>query len=337
MPNSTGTSLIADGSDRTKAAWDALVLHRSSLGAESLAIGPLDEFLFQANDPLRHPLKLSEREQILLQAELMLNNLYPHLPFKVDEFKTHPVDWLKENVQPFLSTLSEIDFHGLVIAAFAQVRDAHTLYGLPSPFRGAVAFLPFQMGFYFKDGQRHYVVSKVMGDFERQTFEPGVEILRWSGFPVDDVVRAISKRLSGGNVDAIFSRATFHMTLRPLTFCQPPGEDETLKPLIEYRGLDGQTHGIFLPWGVATGIDRGHSFPSDAFSMNSTHDCAYDWYQCMQCSGPEAGRPSAYPAPPEPTRALTPAAAELALPSRLPETFFWPMYSRSRFGRRLSS
>ncbi|MEO8371339.1 MAG: S41 family peptidase [Candidatus Solibacter sp.] len=293
---------------------------RLDLGVKNLAIGPLDKFLAEAN---QHPPTIADRTQILDQAALMLNNLYPHLPFKLEEFRfTHPVDWLEQNVRPFLTTLNETDFHGLVIAAFSLVRDAHTLYGLPSPFRGAVAFLPFQLRFYVMNDERHYVVSKVMHGFDHETFKPGVEIFQWSGFPVDSVVQAISERLPGGNEDAIVSRATFHMTLRPLTFCQPPSDQETLKPRISYCGRDGQNHELLVPWGVATGIERGHAFPTGGFSMNSNHDCADDWYRCMQCSSLPPAMAAAYAvAAPAPTRTPTPAEAELSLPSQVPEAF----------------
>src|SRR4051794_35317494 len=112
MPHSTGTLAIEDGTSLTQAAWDALAAHRHDLGADGLAIGRLDQFLDAAN---KHPLSFEDRTTILDQAALVLNNLYPHLPFKLEEFQfEHPVEWLEENLRPVLKTMSEVDFHGYV-------------------------------------------------------------------------------------------------------------------------------------------------------------------------------------------------------------------------------
>ena len=316
MPESTATIPLEDGSALTKAAWTALAAERRAAGFDKIAIGPLDEFLTAAE---RTPLGFDERTKVLDQAALMLNHLYPHLPFKLEHFNfIHPVAYLEKNVRPFLKTMAEVTFHGHVIAAFSLVRDAHTLYGLPSPFRGAVAFLPFQLRFYVQNNVRRYVVSKVMSGFKHETFQPGAEILRWSGFAVEAVVQALAGRLPGGNEDAAVTRGTFHLTLRPLTFCQPPGQQEKLTPVLEHRAPGSEeTRQILLPWGVANGIDLGHAFPSDGFSVNSTHDHADLWQTCMNaCVHAPAKK-----APPVPPRPPTPAEAALSLPSNLPDTF----------------
>lgn len=313
MPDSTSTIAIEDASALTKAAWDALLEHKKDAGLSDLAIGRLDQFL---QDAERKPLSPEDKKKIIDQASLIFNNLYSHLPFKLDQFQfAHPVEWLDKNVRPFLETMSEADFHGFVIAAFSLVRDAHTLYGLPTPFRGAVAFLPFQLRYYLKNNRRRYVVSKVMQGFEHPEFEPGVEITEWAGFPVENFLQAIAGRLSGGNTDAVFSRGAYHMTLRPLTFCQPPGDDELKKTVIQYI-VPGkkEKRQIQFPWGVVTGIDQGHGFPSSVFSLNSTHLHADHWDNAMH-RGRSASETE------KPATALSPAEVALSLPSKVAEAF----------------
>src|SRR5215510_13639793 len=71
---------------------------------------------------------------------------------------------------------------------FISVRDLHTNYLLPVPYRSRTAFLPFQVESYMEDGQRRYIVSKLVPGFTHPTFAPGVALLRWSGTPIDRAV-----------------------------------------------------------------------------------------------------------------------------------------------------
>lgn len=316
LPDSSNSTIaVEDASGLTLQAWNAFLGHRSELGAANLAVQRLDGFL---SDAERHPMRPEDKKKILDQATLMIDHLYPHLPYKLETFHfIHPVLWLETNVRPFLDTISEANFHGNVIAAFSLVRDAHTLYGLPSPFRGAVAFLPFQMRYYVDPAGRHYVVTKVMSGFDHEQFRPGAEITRWGGAPVDLYIQAIAGRLPGGNTDAHFTRGVFHSTLRPLTFCQPPSANELPAIVLEYTPPGStETRSIRIPWGVATGFDLGHGFPPGAFSMSSALEHSNAW--CSVLHSP----PTAAPTPAmQPTHPVSPAAAALSLKSRVPEAF----------------
>jgi hypothetical protein len=52
----------------------------------------------------------------------------------------HPSKFIDQEIRPHIAKMGETDFHSSVIAAFSLVRDAHTLYGRPTPYRHAVAF-----------------------------------------------------------------------------------------------------------------------------------------------------------------------------------------------------
>ena len=314
MPDDELVSKITD------AAWDTLRSVKSPAGATQVSIGPLVPFLADAEE--NHKLDVDEKLLLLDQAELMLNHLYPHLPFKLETFKfTHPVKWLEDKIRPFVDTISEADFHGHLIASFSLIRDAHTLYGLPSPYRGAMAFLPFQMKYYTDRTGRHYVVTRVIKGFEHDFFQPGAEILKWIDIPVDLFVQVLAGRLPGGNMDAEFTRGTFHCTLRPLTFVQPPRKEELPATLIEYLAPDSQEpRKIRIPWGVVTGRDAATSFTSSAFSMSAIQADARDWTASLTGCSHARNTPGAVygVAPPAP---LSPAAIELTKPSTLPGTF----------------
>jgi hypothetical protein len=261
-----------DASTLTFRAWDVLEAEKNDLGLPDLSIQPVDLFLKAAE---QNPTSGAERELIMDQAALMFNHLYPHLPFKTDIYHfLHPQDFLDQNVRPGFDTLSEADFHDLVVAAFSLVRDAHTLYVKPSPFRGAMAFLPFQMSPYEDGAGRHYVVTKVMtsrkdGGFGHPFFGPGAEILFWGQEPIDFHVQRAAGRLPGGNPAASFKRGAFHCTVRPLAYVQLPFDDELPAATIQYRPLGrAEVRAIRLPWGIATGFGRSAGFPGSAFSVS---------------------------------------------------------------------
>jgi hypothetical protein len=262
-----------DGSELTFQAWKLLEAEKDALGIPELHIQPVLPFRDAAD---RNPTTLEERQAILDQASLMFEHLYPHLPFKLDHFIfAKPVEFIDQHIRTQLAQLSETRFHSFVIAAFSLVRDAHTLYGLPSPYRGAVAFLPFEMRPYTDAKGRHYVVSRVMNTghargFGHPFFGPGAEILRWGNEDIDGHVFRAAGRLAGGNESAVVTRASIHCTLRPLTFLQFPFDEETPAATVGYCPAGrAEIRSVILPWGVATGLGKTGGFPSTAFSMSA--------------------------------------------------------------------
>ncbi|HWC96009.1 MAG TPA: S41 family peptidase [Candidatus Sulfopaludibacter sp.] len=262
-----------DASDLVRQSWDYLISQREALGLPDLAIHPVADFLLAAE---QDPTSVEERQEILEQTSLMFEHLYPHMPFKKDIYHfPHPAEYLTENVLPVLADLTESDFHDFVVAAFSLVRDAHSLYGKPSPFRGAVAFLPFQMRHYYDRDRARYIVSRVLStqnsaDFGHPFFGPGAEILAWGAEPMENHVRRAASRLPGGNTSAIHTRGVIHCTVRPLTFVQLPFPDEMPSAVIYYTPA-GRTEirGIRMPWAVGTGFGARMALPSAAYSISA--------------------------------------------------------------------
>jgi hypothetical protein len=266
--------LIEDGTELTHNAWRLLEAEGRDLGLPDLHVVPISDF-FQAAEQNRT--SIEDRKAILDQATLMFDHLYPHMPFKTELYHfTHPSDYLNQNVLPNIDTLGETEFHAQMTSAFSLVRDAHTLYGLPSPFRRAVAFLPFQMRPHLvnKAGWR-FVVTTIMNSqpdagFGHAYFGPGAEVVGWGELATLDHLSRTEQHLPGGNYFASFARSAIHSTLRPLVFVQLPFADETPAATIYYRapGGDEQIRAIRLPWGVGTGFDPDVGFPSSAFSIS---------------------------------------------------------------------
>lgn len=264
-------SCVDDGSPLVEQAVKLLQAVMKKAGVD-LAIEPVADFLAAAE---KTPTAQEARLKILTQATLMFNHLYPHMPFKTEIYHfTHPSDFLAQNVTPKVDSLGEWEFHDWVVAAFSLVRDAHTLYVKPSPFKNAVAFLPFEMRPYTDATGRHYVVSRVLsatpgGGLGHPFFAPGAEILQWGAEPIDSHVQRAAGRLPGGNPSALFMRGAFHCTVRPLAYVQIPFDDEMPQATIRYRLAEScQEHVITFPWLVATGLNHGTGFATTAFSVS---------------------------------------------------------------------
>ena len=265
------------GTKLTRQAWHLLEADAKTLGLPDLHIRPISDFLDTAE---QHRTSVADRQAIIDQATLMFDHLYPHMPFKRNIYRfTHPSDFLRTEVQPALEFMSEIDFHTGVLDAFSRVRDAHTLYGLPSPYRGAIAFLPFQIR-PFLDQKRgwRFIVTSIMntqpdGNAAYPNFEVGCEVVGWSDLNTLAHIERTEAHLSGGNYFAGLTRGAIHSTLRPLTYVQAPFLDEVPSVTIRYRPLDGglnetDTRAIAIPWAVATGFGQAGGFPCTAFSVS---------------------------------------------------------------------
>lgn len=264
---------IEDGHELTQQIWRLLEAEAQDLGLADLRIQPIGDFLASAE---QHTTSAADRQTILDQATLIFDHLYPHMPFKTDIYNfCHPSDYIRQQIQPGVQTLGELDFHTRMITAFSLVRDAHTLYGLPSPYRGAVAFLPFQIRPYLhrKTGWR-FIVTSVMnsqpdGGWDHEFFGTGAEIVGWGELDVLSHVERTESHLPGGNYFASFARGALHATLRPLVYIQPPFQDETPAATIRYRPLGREeTRTIRIPWAVGTGFGAAAGFRSSVFSLS---------------------------------------------------------------------
>jgi hypothetical protein len=272
--SSTVPAPVDDATELTRGAWRVLRdemrdLRRSLRGP----VIPIAEFLAMADAA---PSPLEERLDLVAQAELLFEHLYPHMPFKTDLFGSlHPGDFL-DAARREARKGGETAFHRLMLAAFSIVRDPHTSYGLPSPYLGAVAFLPFTMKVVVDpEGRRRFVVTRIMSSragrrgFGHPFFGPGAEIVQWGGLAANEHVGGCAGLIPCGNADAEIARATLASTIRPLQFVYPPGPGESPAVDLHYRPFVGsaETRVIRIPWGVARFGSR-EGLPARSFSLS---------------------------------------------------------------------
>src|ERR671921_2517990 len=142
----------------------------SATDANLGAMITLQEFLVTTGG-----LTLEERQRIVDQALVLIEQFYVHLPLKRAMHAVDPVQRLKL-LRFRLHTLSERRFHDEMISIFMGLRDLHTNYLLPAPFAFMTASLPLRIEEFFEGDKRRYLVTEVTaGRIDDAHFEPGVE------------------------------------------------------------------------------------------------------------------------------------------------------------------
>ncbi|MCC6391808.1 MAG: hypothetical protein IT167_14505 [Bryobacterales bacterium] len=303
--------IVDDASELVRLAGELLEKNKDRLNLPDLRIQSLDEFLRLAG--AAQPLDRGDKEAILLQAETLFRNFYPHLPFKKKDFPGDDPFVAIEQVRAQLDTLSTFDFHICMLLVFATVHDVHTSYALPAPYAGAVAFLPFQARFVVDGtGGRRLVVTKVMatsedGEFEHEFFGAGAEILGWNrvseitdrdlaGIGLEMAARSAAQLQPGANPDAELSRGVARMTLRPLSSIglaasgAPPFRIDC-SVVVDYAAKgEQQIRKILFPWSVATGLGPQTSFDASAFSISDSARETSCMYNVMYKSSETAAK-----------------------------------------------
>jgi hypothetical protein len=185
---------------------------------------------------------LDQRRRVVDQALLILEQNYVHLPFKrsmhgIDPAQRlrllrHQLDQAAEG-----ALVPDADFHAEVTRIFHSLRDLHTTYRLPYPFRGVVAWLPFLVEEYWDEEEKRYryIISKIAGDEDPDGLEEA-EILHWNGIPIETAIAINAERQAGSNPDARRARGLNSLTIRPLGRGLPPDADWVV---IRYRDKDG--------------------------------------------------------------------------------------------------
>jgi hypothetical protein len=182
---------------------------------------PLSQFRFIGSG-----LTQAEMDAAVRQALILFDELYAHLPLKKSMYGVDPVQRLKLLIVRLPSIVREAEFHEEMIDIFNSVRDLHTNYLLPEPFRGSTAYLPFMVEEYFDAaGVPHYPVTHVMPGIGVETFGPGVEIIYWNGMPMSGAVELNAQRSAGSNRAGRHIQGIRNMTVRPLISSLPPLED----------------------------------------------------------------------------------------------------------------
>lgn len=213
-------------------------------------------------------LTLEDRRLLVEQALLLLEQVYVHLPLKRSMHAVDPIQRLKL-LQYHLSQLSEdklpteIQFHNEMTDIFTSVRDLHTNYLLPAPFKDKVAYLPFLVEECYENGEPKYIVSKLIDGFKHPTFKPGVEILYWNGIQIRKAIEINADRQAGGNSAARFGRGLNALTVRPMVRMLPPDEEWVT---ITYRSLDGKVSELKQEWLVFSPGSSGSVDPDSAMT-----------------------------------------------------------------------
>jgi hypothetical protein len=204
------------------------------------AITTLQEFLTTTGG-----VTLEERQLIVDQALVLIEQLYVHLPLKRAMHAVDPVQRLKL-LRYRLDKMLEEQIHDEMISIFMDVRDMHTNYILPASFQGKRAVVPFRIQRYFEDGEPRYIVTEVHGNFGDPHFKPGVTVTYWNGVPIDRAVELKAARTAGSNTHARHARGLATMTLRPMALTAPPDEEWVT---VGYTS-EGQEREIRLDWWV---------------------------------------------------------------------------------------
>ena len=189
-----------------------------------------------------------DRLRLLGQAILLLEDNYAHLPLKQAMHAVRPLQrlrLLRSQVEQDSGPATDAAFHAEMLSIFISLRDLHTNYILPSPFNVMVAFVPFQLENYFENGQRRYLVSRLVGGFTDPFFGPGVEVTTWNGIAIARAVELNADRFAGSNAPARLARGVEGMTIRSLITALPPDEDWVV---VGYRGPDDVDREIRLDW-----------------------------------------------------------------------------------------
>jgi Peptidase family S41 len=182
------------------------------------------------------PSRLSRQARLqLVQTALdLIETLYVHLPLKRSMYAVNPIQRLKllrRRCEQHRPVLAGREFFRELLCIFAQLRDLHTNFVLPEPFRSNTAFLPFRLERCVTDsGEEAYVVTRVMSPklWKRSidpSFQAGVIVKHWNGTPIERIVAANAEREAGSNPAARRAQGLSALTIRWLGQSLPPDED----------------------------------------------------------------------------------------------------------------
>jgi len=180
----------------------------------------------------RPELSPAERKKLIDTALDLIETLYVHLPLKRAMYAVNPLQRLKllrRRLEVQVSALQEREFLNELLTIFCQLRDLHTNFVLPEPFRSTFAYLPFELERCVTDsGEDMYIVSQVRLEKDAKIdpdFHRGSIVTHWNGTPIRAVVAANAEREAGSNPAARLAQGLSALTIRWLGQSLPPDEE----------------------------------------------------------------------------------------------------------------
>lgn len=200
-----------------------------------------------------------ERQRILEQIRLVLQEFFVHLGMKKAQFGYDPVRAL-DRLEPFIDQISDEEFHQSIIQAITRTRDRHLVFYGRTP-NGVFAVLPFDIERCWINGEEAYVVSKIEDGFTPQHLAVGARVTHWNGTPIARQIRINANLFDAGNEPALIARAVEFLTRRPLYRFAWPSEEWVRLNFV----LNGVVHEEQFNW---TGFDVGAVPISSAIGQN---------------------------------------------------------------------
>ncbi len=202
------------------------------------------------------PLSLAERRTLVDQALILLDDNYVHRPFKEAMYGINPLRrlrLLRTRLQRQTDETMDSDhaFHAEMSEIFHSMRDLHTNYLLPLPYKKKIAYLPFLVEECREADGSHYLVTHVAQGYTAPGFAPGAEISHWNGIPIGRAVEVNAARFAGSNAAARKARGAESLTLRSLRVHLPPDEEWVT---VNYIGTDGAEHELSERWLVVENL-----------------------------------------------------------------------------------
>jgi hypothetical protein len=203
-------------------------------------------------------LTAADMGRIASLAHRLLDDYYVHLPFKRAMHAIDPLRSLRlleQRAEEQEERGDEPDprsFHDDMLAVFADLRDRHSVYWVPEPYRNQTAVLPLRVQRIRSNGRWRFLVSAVTERWlppeadDEPRFQPGVEVTHWNSVPIARAIQLYERWDAGANPEARRARAIALLTDRPLTFAPLPDEDWVD---VMYRVGDQDAH-IRLEWRV---------------------------------------------------------------------------------------
>jgi hypothetical protein len=175
-------------------------------------------------------LSRADKRAIVGQAIVLLSELYVHLDHKRALHGVDPVRRLRrlaerlDDLEDALGGPPDLTFHREMAAIFGSLRDLHTQYLLPPPYRGHVAYLPFVVEQCVEDGETRYVVTDTFGTMPEASFADGAHILHWNGTPIERVIELLAERIPAATPASRHALAVRRLTFRSLEHGEWPDE-----------------------------------------------------------------------------------------------------------------